>query len=377
MNGTPMAGFQSALSDEQRWLLVDFITALSGGATEAGYANLLVAKPVDGDLDLERGRELFAEVEPARFPLFGQIVQPGRNFQPAVIAIEARAVYNDAEVALLVTWHDIRADRSGNNGPDFELPVEETYPGLSTAPAAAPGGRPADPFADEEAPPADPFADEELPAAADPFADEVQAGAGDPFADDAAPAGSPPGPAGGASEFADAVAVQFPRALPTGVRRPYFLFGDPQSPVELWFVDLANTERAELWEGRGIDQLEPGEGITPEIRATYEHGEWSVIYKRRRTAGNGIAFPDETFVPIAFSVWDGSAGERGNRRAVSAWYNLYVPPADQPSPVVPMAQAAGAVLLLELLIIMLARRRRRQGALATAAPGAAPSGGVA
>jgi mono/diheme cytochrome c family protein len=375
MNGTPMAGFQSALSDEQRWLLVDFITALSGGATDAGYANVLVARPVDGDLDLERGRELFADAKTARFPLFGQIVQPGRNFQPAVIAVEARAVYNDAEVAVLVTWHDIRADRSGNNGPDFELPAEEVYPGLTTAPAAAPGGRPADPFADEEVPAADPFADEELPAPADPFADDVQAGAADPFADDAAPAGAPQGAAGGASEFSDAVAVQFPRTLPTGVRRPYFLFGDPQSPVELWFVDLANVERAELWEGRGVDQLEPGEGVTPEIRASYEHGQWSVIYKRRRIAGNGIAFPEDSFVPVAFSVWDGSAGERGNRRAVSSWYNLYLPPADQPSPVVPMAKAAGVVLLLELLVIIWARRRRREGAAAPAA-GAATSGGI-
>lgn len=381
LNGTPMAGFQSALSDEQRWLLVDFITALSGGATSAGYDNVLVARPVEGDLDLARGEELFAEAEPALFPLFGQIVQPGRNFQPAVIAVEARAVYSADEVAMLVTWHDVRADRSGANGPDFELPAEEVHPGLPTAPAAAPGGRPADPFADEEAAdpfadeeaaPADPFGDEEV-AAADPFADEEVAGA-DPFAEDTGE-GPAPAAAAGASDYSDAVAVQFPRVLPSGPRRPYFLYGDPQTPVELWFVDLANGERVELWEGRGVDQLEPGEGTTPEVRAAYENGRWSVLYKRRRNAGTGIAFPDESFVPVAFSVWDGSAGERGNRRAVSSWYHVYMPPAEQPSPVVPMAQAAGAVLLLELSIVFLARRRRRRAAaVAAPAAGTAPSG---
>jgi mono/diheme cytochrome c family protein len=380
LNGTPMAGFQSALTDEQRWLLVDFITSLSGGATSAGYDNLLVAQAVEGDLDLAKGRELFAGAEPALFPLFGQIVQPGRNFHPAVIAVEARAVYSADEVAVMVSWHDYRADRGGNNGPDFALPEEEEHPGLATAPAAAPGGRPADPFADEETAgdpfadeeqaPADPFADEEAePAAADPFADEEAAA--DPFADEEA--GGAAAPATSGTEFSDAVAVQFPRALTGDVRRPYFIFGDPQNPVELWFVDLANAGLVELWEGRGSDQLEPGEGTTPEVQATYDHGEWTVVYKRRRNAGSGVSFGDDSFVPVAFSVWDGSAGERGNKRALSAWYNLYVPPAEQPSPVVPMARAAGIVLFLELLIVFLARRRRRQGALgAPASP--APSG---
>ena len=393
LNGTPMAGFQSALSDEQRWLLVDFISSLSGNRTTAGYANLLVADPVD-DVDLASA-ELFAEAEPALFPLFGQIVQPGRNFQPAVIAVEARAVFDDDEVAVKVTWHDIRADRGGVNGPDFELPEQEEHPGLATAPAAAPGGRPADPFADDEDAGGDPFADEEqAPAAADPFADEEEAAAAaDPFADEEQAAGTDPFaedeegapaaggarmPPPGATEFSDAVALQFPRELTEGVRRPYFIFGDPQNPVELWFVDLSNSDTAELWEGRGADQLEPGEGVTPEIQAAYENGAWSVTYKRQRNAGSGIAFPDDAFVPVSFSVWDGTAGERGNKRALSAWYHLYLPPGEQPSPVGPMATAAGGVLLLELLVIFLARRRRRrQAAVTVPAAGAAPSGGLA
>jgi hypothetical protein len=44
-------------------------------------------------------------------------------------------------------------------------------------------------------------------------------------------------PASGA-EFSDAVAIQLPAQLPTGIRKPYFLFGDAQNPVDLWFVDL-------------------------------------------------------------------------------------------------------------------------------------------
>jgi mono/diheme cytochrome c family protein len=376
LNGTPMAGFASALKEEQRWQLVDFISSLAGGKTEeAPYASLVVAKKVDGELDVAQGAKLFEGAEPALFPLLGQVIQPGRAFQPATIAVETRVVYNADEVALLVTWHDIKADTHGNNGPDFELPEQEEHPGL--APAVSGGGQApttTDPFAEEEtAASADPFAEEEAApastpaeqASADPFAEEEAGTAGGAEGAAAAKEGA------GAGQFSDAVAVQFPRQLTEGVRRPYFIFGDPQDPVELWFVDLANPGKAELWEGKGSADLQPGEGATPAVHASFSKGEWSVILKRSRNAGRGIAFPDDTFVPVAFSVWDGFHGERGNKRALSAWFNLYLPPAETPSPWLAMAKAAGVVLLLEIVIIAWVRRRARRRAAAGTAVSAA------
>jgi mono/diheme cytochrome c family protein len=381
LNGTPMAGFASALKEEQRWQLVDFITSLAGGDTEkVPYANILIAKQVDGPLDAAQGATLFDGAEPALFPLLGQVIQPGRDFQPATIAVQARAVYNKDEVALLVTWHDIQADIHGNNGPDFELPEQEEHPGLAPAVSGA-GQAPTttDPFADEDqgsaaaARSADPFAEEEAKPASTPAAANAPASS-DPFAEEEGTSGGAEGAAAatetGAGQFSDAVAVQFPRALPSGVRRPYFIFGDPQDPVELWFVDLANPNKAELWEGKGSADLAPGEGVTPDVRASFAKGEWSVILKRKRDAGRGVSFPDDTFVPLTFSVWDGFHNERGNRRALSAWYNLYVPPAERPSPWLAMAKAAGVVLVLELIVIALVRRRARRRA-AVAVPTAA------
>src|SRR5581483_63816 len=103
---------------------------------------------MDGPLDLGKGTKLFDKAQPALFPLLGQIIQPGRDFAPGVIAIQAQAVYNADDVALLLTWHDIHADTTGNNGPDFELPEQEEHPGLS--PAVSGGGQAPDPFADVE-----------------------------------------------------------------------------------------------------------------------------------------------------------------------------------------------------------------------------------
>jgi hypothetical protein len=67
-------------------------------------------------------------------------------------------------------------------------------------------------------------------------------------------------------------------------------------------------------------------------------------------------------MPIAFSVWDGLARERGNRRGLSLWYSVYVEPENVPSAVGPMIRTALVILLIELAIIGWVRWRYRAGA---------------
>ena len=350
LNGTPMAGFESALTAEQRWRLVDFITSISGGAEVAPYANVLDARVVDGELDLARGEELFADAPTALFPLIGQVMEPGRDFHPAVIAVEARAVYNADEVAFMLSWHDLQADTGATNAPDLVVPREDEGDPRPDRAGAAPTTGSDDPFADETVD--DPFADEE---AVDPFADDATA---DPFAEsaeDEAPAGI------GAADYSDAVAIQFPRSLPEGVRRPYFVFGDAQYPVELWYRNLAaSVAGAQVWQGRGSGALAVVDEVAPETTATFADGRWVVMFKRSRQAGQGISFPPDSFVPIAFSVWDGFSEERGSKRALTTWYDVYVPPAERLSPVGPMVKAAAAIFVAELLLIGFVRFRTRR-----------------
>ncbi len=56
-------------------------------------------------------------------------------------------------------------------------------------------------------------------------------------------------------------------------------------------------------------------------------------------------------MPIAFSVWDGLARERGNRRGLTAWYSIYVEPETVPSAVGPMVRTALFILAIELAVI--------------------------
>ncbi|MBY0497731.1 MAG: c-type cytochrome [Cyanobacteria bacterium] len=326
LNGTPMPSFTEALTVEQRWAITDYITSLSG-SEGPNYRNLVVAKHVLDTIDMAKGAANFAAAPAARFPIIGQIMEPGREFHPPVTSVMVQAVYDEESIAFLVRWNDMRVDNTGTAGPMLPVPIEEE----AAKPAAAPGAAAA--------------------AAADPFAETTTAEA-------------PP------SEFNDAVAIQIPSAIPTGARKPYFIFGDAQSPVDLWFFDLARKEPIQFT-GRGSADLAENDTGDLTGTASYDQGEWSVIFKRPLRPSTGAAFVPGTFLPVAFSVWDGFSRERGNRRALTSWYSIYVEPEVVTSAAAPMIRTALIILVFELVVVGLVRRR--YGAGARGALGGEPS----
>lgn len=317
-NGTPMPGFVDALSPEERWAITDYIVSLSGTG-DPGYTNLVVAKHVLDPIDLTKGAANFESARAARFPIVGQIMEPGRSFSPPATSVTVQAIYDAESIAVLVRWHDMRADKAGKAGPSLPVPAEEEE---GTAPAAAEGA-------------------ETAPAPDDPFAEPADA-----------PTEAPP------SEFNDAVAIQIPSQVPSGARKPYFIFGDAQNSVDLWFFDLAQSAPLQFT-GKGSADIAAND--TGELTgvAGYDQGEWSVIFKRPLRPASGARFAPAEFMPIAFSVWDGLSRERGNRRGLTVWYSLYMEPEIVPSAVRPMVKTAAVILALELIVIALVRSRYR------------------
>jgi hypothetical protein len=235
------------------------------------------------------------------------------------------------------------ADVTGTNGPALAVPREEEATGL---PAPAPPS--------------------ETPAVQDIWGQPVAAPTGGGLWDQDAAAL----PAEESSPYSDAVAIQLPVELREGVAKPYFLFGDATYPVDLLFADLGRGGRALRFEGRGGASLVPAEGDPPRLLSGYDRGEWAVVLTQPRRGGPGFA--EGTFVPIAFSVWDGFAHERGTKRGLTRWFHLYVQPRERPPVLGPMVKAGLTVLGLELLILGLVRLRRRGGAPETSrdtAPG--------
>ena len=204
LNGTPMPSFLDALPPEQRWAITDFIVSLSG-TTGPGYSNLVVAKYVQDPIDLKKGAASFESARVARFPIIGQIMEPGRAFHPPATSVTVQAIYDTESIAFLVRWHDMSAEKSGKNGPSLPVPPEEEEEPAVGAAAGSGGASKGGVFGEAEVAPA-PAGQAQTPA--DPFAEA-----------EAAPAGQP-------SEFSDAVSIQIPTQAPTGARKPYFIFGD-------------------------------------------------------------------------------------------------------------------------------------------------------
>jgi mono/diheme cytochrome c family protein len=317
LNGTPMPSFVDALQPEQRWAITDFIVSLSG-ENGPGYSNLVVAKHVQDPIDLAKGAASFASARTARFPIIGQIMEPGRAFHPPATSVMVQAIYDAESIAFLVRWHDMSSEKTGKNAPSLPVPPEEE--------------------------------EEEAQKAAAPAAQEP-AQAADPFAE------APAAPVGQPSEFSDAVSIQIPSQTPTGARKPYFIFGDAQNSVDLWFFDLARPDPLQFT-GKGSGDIAANDTGELTGAASYDQGEWSVIFKRPRRAASGAPFSPGEFMPVAFSVWDGFSRERGNKRGLTIWYSLYVEPEVVPSAVGPMVKTALIILVIELAVIGWVRSRR-------------------
>ena len=323
LNGTPMPSFADSLSTEQRWAITDFIVSLSG-SDGPGYTNLVVAKPVQDPIDVAKGAASFESAPVARFPIIGQITEPGRSFHPPTTSVTVQAIYDTESIALLVRWHDMGAEKTGKNGPSLPVPPEEE----ESAPGGA-AGRP-----------------ERVRSATRRWLPRSPPRTPSPTA----------APAAQASEFSDAVAIQIPSQVPAGARKPYFIFGDAQNPVDLWFFDLARPDPLQFT-GRGSADVAPNDTGDLTGVASYDQGEWSVIFKRPLRATSGAPFSPGQFMPIAFSVWDGFSRERGNRRGLTVWYSLYLEPEVVPSAVGPMVRTALLILAIELVVIGWVRRR--------------------
>jgi hypothetical protein len=285
-----------------------------------------------------KGAAIFESAPVARFPILGQITEPGRSFHPPATSVTVQAIYDTESIALLVRWHDMGADNMGKNGPSLPVPPEEEE--------SAPGG--AKPTSDN------PFGDAEVTA---------QQPAADPFAEPDAAAAPP-------SEFSDAVAIQIPSVATTGARKPYFIFGDAQNPVDLWYFDLARSEPLQFT-GKGSADIAANDSGEVTGVASYDQGEWSVIFKRPIRASSGAPFSPGGFMPIAFSVWDGFSRERGNRRGLTVWHSVYLEPEVVPSAVGPIIRTVLVIVVVELIVIGWVRRR--YGSVAREALGGGPS----
>jgi mono/diheme cytochrome c family protein len=304
LDGTPMPSFsdlidQKFLTDEELWRLAQYVRSLSpAGPPEV--RDVVHAPQIAGTAPASPDDSVWARVGRYWFPLVGQVIQKSRWFAPSVSGVWVQAVHDGKTLALRVSWDD-RTESPDTAWLGFEQHVLETVAG-----------------------------------------------------DDSAP--TPPK----AELRPDQLAVQFPRRIPPGMERPFFLMGTTTDPVYQWRW-TSRPRHAVAGLARGIERFDTLPEA-PAAQATYEHGEWRLVFTRALATpdtANEVQLEAGRAIPVAFFAWDGSSGEHGSRMAVSTWYFLAL---DRPTPPGVFISPVLAMLVTLGLGLVVVRRAQRRGA---------------
>ncbi|MFQ5801816.1 MAG: c-type cytochrome [Candidatus Methylomirabilales bacterium] len=124
--GTPMPSYEGAVEIEDFWYLATYVRSLSPAGP--GYATLVAARPVPGEIPLDPDNPFWSRIPQSNFPLAGQVIVDPRSFSPSIDMIGVRAVYSETEIAFHLTWDDPTFSKSDPGGKTFADQVALQFP---------------------------------------------------------------------------------------------------------------------------------------------------------------------------------------------------------------------------------------------------------
>jgi mono/diheme cytochrome c family protein len=322
-DGTPMPSFSDLIAsdfmtEDDLWAVAHYVRSLAPEQFP-DVQEVLRAPRLEAGLPGAVDDAAWDAIDPVYVPLVGQIIVSPRWFNPSVTGVWLQAAHDDNELVMRLSWTDrsLSPDPAWTDWRALVTSTMEPKEGVVAAPADV--------------------------AAAGPAAPES--------------AGVPPLP--------DVMIVQFPRAIPEGMERPYFLLGNARDPVYLWRWQSQPDGVTEML-GRGLGSQEalPAGNVTSQ--AAHADGQWRVVLRRPLAdpdSANRITFAAGQPIPIGLFAWDGDNGEEGTRGAIGTWYFLYL---EQPASGMVYATPVLAVLLtagLGLLAVGRAQKKQRGGTI--------------
>jgi DMSO reductase family type II enzyme heme b subunit len=134
--------------------------------------------------------------------------------------------------------------------------------------------------------------------------------------------------------FNDALALQFPVAIPEEMEKPYFGHGDSAKPVNIWLWQSEGKDTPQtvkLLQATGFKNKEERDAAKAGLTAkgVYDKGTWHIVMKRPLVTGEkdkDIQFAEGKFIPMAFAAWDGTNGEKGSKHTMTTWYWILLKP---------------------------------------------------
>jgi len=330
LNGTPMPSFIDALSEEERWHVSNFVMSLGpkypiDKETNKPQIQFVIKGRFtpEGDLPADAADPRWANLQPQYVGMASQIIQPPRHFLRTIDDIRVRSLFNEKEVAFLFEWNDrteSHLDPAKEAVYDAKRLSSESFPAINTTGLTHEN-------------------------------DEVE------------------GPLKGVNPedvgvYNDGVAIQFAQKwqnLPQP-EKPYFIHGDTKRGTDIWKWESDGVPK-EL-EGHGLESVAVRDSKNVTVSsAKWTNGRWQVVMKRAlQTEDKEKSAQMEVGknIPIVFFAWDGDAGERDGKMALSTYYYLMLePPIPQTVYIVPPI-VAGVVIVVQFFVLRNARRKKRE-----------------
>tara|TARA_B100001964_G_scaffold158403_1_gene173977 strand:+ start:894 stop:2813 length:1920 start_codon:yes stop_codon:yes gene_type:complete len=259
--------------DEQIWDLVNYVQTLSP-SQKPEISRILKVQKVDGPLPDDPGDPTWKTVSSNFYPLGGQIIQSEKIIYPIIDNVVVKALHNGKEIAFYLHWDDPTVD-----------PILKKTTTVEESPAPP---LPAHLQTDEP---------EEQPT------EELKP-----------------------QEFPDSIAIQFPTSIGDGNEKPYFLNGDSEHSVNLWKWSSHPMKALELT-ATGIEKITTQKDSSQNLtsKASFKYGRYFLVMKRPLTTSDpkiDIQLQPGQTTPIAFNIWNGSAGETGSKKVISSWYDM-------------------------------------------------------
>jgi cbb3-type cytochrome c oxidase subunit III len=260
--------------DQQIWDLVHYVQTLSP-SKEPKPLKIFKVKKIDGPLPSDPLDPIWNTIDSNFFPLGGQIIRSKKVKYPIIDNVIAKSVHNGKEISFYLHWDDPTVD------PILKKSINV----------------------------------EESPVPPLPLHLQVNKSEEDLLPEEYKP-----------QEFPDSIAIQFPVTIDEANEKPYFLNGDMEHPVNLWKWTTYPIKAIEMT-ATGIDKINIQKTTSQSLssKASFKYGRYFLTMKRSLKTLDpeiDIQFQTGQTIPIAFNVWNGSAGEIKSKKVISSWFNL-------------------------------------------------------
>ncbi len=296
--GTPMPEHTKTVSEENRWHIANYVYSLRTTRTQLSSKSVVRGIKVNGKLPDSVDDPAWKSTDATTLMMVPNVIKEKRLFTPLNDAVTVRALYNDKEIAFLLSIDDRTDSRPGE-------PVSEI------------------------------IQDRKLKMFPDAFAIQFPK----------------------QKSFSTKGVVVKPlfrhgdAAHPTTIW--YWNAGSVKPEASPKAVIFDATGPNEKLKPRADDHSLTASG-------KWKSGQWKVLMKRPRDGGKAgdVSFTEGQFIPVSFADWDGSNGEVGSRHTLTPWYWLLLPPPANPART--FGLPAGVALLVFAAGLLLVRSQRRK-----------------